>query len=618
MAILGFLLVGIILASTVVSAFLMTRVDESRGELQTFTSRGELEDFIARSIEEAESSGIFPGLARDVMTITSSSLQATDESSGYSTTNIQVAGVDEADIVKTDGQYIYLASNDRFIIVDAIPANEMKVVAEVSVNGSIIGLFTSEDRLIIIKSGVTYYDEPQPVSSGIRRIVPGFSGYHIQVYDILSRDNPFLVKDVQVKGTYVNSRMIGDWVYAVASQPVITWAEEKREVVLPEVSVDGKVSIVPATSIHYVINSDVPEVYTLVVALDAQSENQDPDFEVMLTGYGSTIYVSEKNIYLTMPLFDRVRGGESTTIHRIAIEEGEVTIEANGEVPGRVLNQFSMDEHDNNFRVATTVRSMTQSQPISQNNLYILDSNLQTIGSLEGLAPGEQIYSARFMGDRCYLVTFKKVDPLFTIDVSNPTDPKVLGKLKIPGYSDYLHQYDENHLIGIGKETVEAKEGDFAWYQGVKFSLFDVSDVENPKELSKLIIGDRGTDSPVLRDHHALLIDKQRNLLITPILEAKIISEKYPQGVPDSTTGEYVYQGAYVLNLSIQDGFSVKGKVTHIEDPETFLKSGHYMYSEFSVSRSIYIGEVLYTISEGMIKANNLQTLNEISVVTLG
>ncbi len=221
------------------------------------------------------------------------------------------------------------------------------------------------------------------------------------------------------------------------------------------------------------------------------------------------------------------------------------------------------------------------------------------------------------MGERCYLVTFKKVDPLFTIDVSNPEEPKVLGKLKIPGYSDYLHPYDAGHLIGIGKETVEAKEGDFAWYQGLKISLFDVNDVSNPKEVDKLVIGDRGTESPVLRDHHALLFDKRRNLLVIPVLEAKIFPEKYPQGVPSSTHGEYIFQGVYILQITPEDGIRVEGNVTHIEDPQVFLKSGYYLHSAYEIKRSLYIDDVLYTISDGRIKANSLTDLSEISTAKL-
>ena len=174
-----------------------------------------------------------------------------------------------------------------------------------------------------------------------------------------------------------------------------------------------------------------------------------------------------------------------------------------------------MDEYEQHFRIATTTRQVWDSDKMSSNNVYILDDELDVVGELEDLAPGEKIYSVRFMGKKGYIVTFKKIDPLFVIDLSDHSNPLVLGKLKIPGYSDYLHPYDENHLIGIGKDTVEAADEltesrglDFGWYQGVKMAIFDVTDVENPIELHKVVIGDRGTDSPVLYDHKAFLFDR--------------------------------------------------------------------------------------------------------------
>jgi uncharacterized secreted protein with C-terminal beta-propeller domain len=239
-----------------------------------------------------------------------------------------------------------------------------------------------------------------------------------------------------------------------------------------------------------------------------------------------------------------------TSITKIGIKEGTITFEANGTVPGYVLNQFSMDEHNGFFRVATTDHNWRSGS--SGNNVYVLNEDLEIIGELEGLAKDEEINSARFIDDRCYLVTFKKVDPLFTIDLSEPDNPIVLGKLKIPGYSDYLHPYDENTLIGVGKETVEAKEGDFAWYQGVKISLFDVSDVENPSELAKIEIGDRGTDSPALYNRHAFLFNKSRNILITPILEARIDKKDFSGEVPPIFYGEYIYQGAYIFEINLK------------------------------------------------------------------
>jgi uncharacterized secreted protein with C-terminal beta-propeller domain len=275
-----------------------------------------------------------------------------------------------------------------------------------------------------------------------------------------------------------------------------------------------------------------------------------------------------------------------------------------------VLDQFSMDEYDSHFRVATTTYGET-----TGNHVYILDMGLNIVGSLEGLAPGEMIYSARFMGERGYMVTFRQVDPLFVIDLSDPNNPRELGYLKVTGYSDYLHPYDENHLIGIGKETTE--EGEFAWYQGVKISLFDVSDVSNPQEIDKLEIGDRGTDSPVLWDHKAFLFDKSRNLLVIPILEAKVDPAQYPEGVPPDAYGEPVWQGAYVFHVSLDGGIEEKGKITHVEniaDPE---KEYYYYYSPFAVERSLYIEDVLYTISQAKIKMNSLETLDYINEVEL-
>jgi inhibitor of cysteine peptidase len=191
----------------------------------------------------------------------------------------------------------------------------------------------------------------------------------------------------------------------------------------------------------------------------------------------------------------------------------------------------------------------------------------------------------------------------------------VLGKLKIPGFSNYLHPYDENHVIGLGKEATESESGDFAWYQGLKISLFDVTDVTKPKEVAKIEIGDRGTDSPALSDHKAFLFNKAKNLLVIPILEAKIDPTVYGNNPPADAYGDYIYQGAYVFNIS-PDEISLRGRVTHLQDEE-LLKSGYYMESGNMITRSLYIGEYLYTISNTMVKISNLGDLKEINTVNL-
>ncbi|HEC94696.1 MAG TPA: hypothetical protein ENI45_01870, partial [Thermoplasmatales archaeon] len=311
-------------------------------------------------------------------------------------------------------------------------------------------------------------------------------------------------------------------------------------------------------------------------------------------------------------------------IHRISIKNGDVSYAAQGEVPGRVLNQFSMDEYNGFLRVATTAGSVWGGE--SRNNIYILNQDLDRVSELEGIAPGERIYSARFMGPKAYLVTFKKVDPFFTIDLSDPYNPKILGELKIPGYSDYLHPYDEDHIIGIGKDTVEALEYqkemrdlDFAWYQGIKIALFDVSDFEHPREIAKIVIGDRGTDSPVLRDHKALLFDREKNLLVIPVTVYEIdetIKERYG-GYTGSIYGEFTFQGAYVYRITVEDGFEFKGRVTHRDDNEPSSEYYWYWDSGSSITRSLYIDNVLYTVSEKMIKMNDLDTLEELNTVEL-
>ncbi len=199
----------------------------------------------------------------------------------------------------------------------------------------------------------------------------------------------------------------------------------------------------------------------------------------------------------------------TTVIHKIGINNGAITYLAKGEVPGYLKNQFAMDEYDGNLRVATTSDVWTSRGQYEYNNVFVLDSAMKTIGSLTHIAEQEKIYSTRFIGDRLYMVTFKRIDPFFVIDLSTPSSPKILGKLKIPGYSDYLHPYDKNLIIGIGKETATNDWGGVST-KGLKLALFDVSDVEHPRQVGKVEIGDSGSDSAALSDHRAFLFDKNK------------------------------------------------------------------------------------------------------------
>jgi len=562
-------------------------------------------------------------------------------SSDYSKTNIQVEGVDEADIVKSDGEYLYITSGNNLTIVKAYPAEEATVVSKMTLDGSISGIFINGNKLAIFETDYTFYtlydgvsvrestttseekngtttEDVAPEDGKTITYEPPTTS--VKVYDVSDKANPVLMRDYSIDGNYFSSRMVNDYVYVVVT--MYTYFTE-TDIALPRIQQEEDTEVIEATDIYYCDLSDSSYTFTTIAAININNDSQEPTHETIVLGATSGIYVSQDNIYVTFPDYSYQEGETmKTAIQRIKIDEQAITIEATGAVPGYVLNQFSMDEHNGYFRVATTVHNWNlrtfAAEEINKNNVYVLDMNLNIVGKLEDLAPGEQIYSARFMGNRCYVVTFRNIDPLFVIDLANPATPKVLGELKVTGYSGYLHPYDENHIIGIGKETEYDATEDFAWYQGIKISLFDVSDVSNPIEIDKFEIGDRGTDSPILYDHKSLLFDKEKNLLVIPVAVAEIDERDYPDGVPDWAYGEYVWQGAYVFDISL-NGIDLRGRITHMDD-NTIAEDRYYNYYEYAnyiVQRAFYMDDVLYTVSSMKVKMNNLQTLAEIKEVNL-
>ncbi|MDI6805638.1 MAG: beta-propeller domain-containing protein [Candidatus Bathyarchaeia archaeon] len=561
----------------VVSAIAMLCVDVEycTATLNRFTSYEELKEFLQHRKYSFEPYGYLPSIESQWGLAELKTMGAND----YSKTNIQVEGVDEADIVKTDGEYIYVISGQKVVIVKAYPAEEAAVLSKITVNGTLKQIFINEERLVVFYEAGSWSETET----------------FINIYDVLDRENPISKGEITVDGCYFTSRMIGDYVYVVVRKAA---SLVEGEVALPEIYSEGECKVIPATEIYYSDIADYGYIFTTIVAVNVQEDGQEPTDETVLSGWTTNMYVSQENIYLAIGYRDK------TILHRIHIENGEISYSADGEVPGTVLNQFSMDEHEGYFRIATTLHR--------KNNVYILNMDLEIVGMLENIAPRETIHSARFMGNTCYLVTFEKIDPFFVIDLSDPYSPEVLGELKITGYSDYLHLYDENHVIGVGKETIPAGTGDFSWYQGVKISLFDVTDVSEPKELAKYEIGNRGTDSPVLRDHKAFLFDKEKNLLVIPVSVAEIDESKYPNGVPPYISGEIVWQGAYVftISLTLEEKIMLRGTITHVENGDVHNTAYH-------TKRTLYIGEVLYTISNNKIKMNSLPDLSEINELTL-
>lgn len=580
----------------------------SEDELRAFLNRS----YLGRAIFHGPLGFRLPGGSISFGQALSAKTMAIPEASDYSVTNIQVEGVDEADFVKTDGKYIYLVADSSIVIVRAYPPEKAGVLSRISLNRSVGEIFLNGDRLaVLLREKLPHY-----VFTSWRLIAPRFeTSTIVKIFDISDRAHPVEERSIEVDGYYVSSRMIGEYIYLVTVQPAYL---NCSDVVIPKIRTRELVVTIPVSSIYYANYTDSSYAYTNIFSMSLLDPGKPLNHESLLVGASSCIYVSTSHIYITVPRYEQMGSGrvEKTSIYRIGIEGGKIIYMAGGVVPGWVLNQFSMDEFNGYFRIATTIGRYWGEAVRPRNNVYILNSSLGIVGRLEGLAPGEEIYSARFMGSRCYLVTFKKVDPLFVLDLSDPANPKVLGRLKIPGYSNYLHPYDDSHLIGIGKETVEAEGGGFAWYQGVKISLFDISDVENPKELAKYEVGDRGTDSPALRDHKALLLIRSRSMLVLPILEARINPEAYPGEIPPNAQGNYVYQGAYILRVS-PEGIELLGRITHMDDVDDLAKSGFYFESPYSVKRALYIEDTIYTISDSMIKMNSLDTLKEINRVIL-
>ena len=430
------------------------------------------------------------------------------ESNSYSTTNIQVAGVDEADIVKTDGSYIYVASNDysgqNFVYILKADPEDSRVVSRISLNNEtyLAGMFLSQDRnkLVVIGSQYQFYtfDTRFGGQEGIYPYNNEIQTF-ISVYDVSDKVYPVLARNITLTGSYFNSRMIGNYVYAVVSQP----AQVLEEVVtLPRIYNETTVSDVSASRVYYADTISGYFTFTTFIGFNIMDNQQEITNMTVLMGGASTMYVSLGNIYLTYPGWDET--GSYTSIYRVSVDEEKIgTEQAKGSVPGYVLNQYSMDEHNGYFRLATTIRGET-----STNTVYVLDSNLTKVGEvkLENAELRETIQSVRFIGDKAYVVTFEQKDPFFVLNMSDPENPTVSGALEIPGFSSYLHPYDENYIIGLGVEN-----------GSVKLSLFDVTNVNNPTETSKYLAPGDYSYSEAQNEPKAFLFDKEKELLVIPI-----------------------------------------------------------------------------------------------------
>lgn len=553
----------------------------------------------------------------------------------YSGTNVQVQGVDEADLVKQDGSYVYHLTKNRLEISRIKPTNKIILVSDTEMDKDVqvTDMYLQGDRLMLIGSKWEAQIYPMPLRANLGKSMPNIMPWRgnsitlAQIWNISDRSKPKKVRTVEFDGSLSSSRMINGVVYFVMN----SWSpwdaltlvpNEKNLVPAYKDSKSGNTFKPMARCVDVAYFDPQPSREYLAVASLPISGSGEIKRNVIL-GSSQTVYASTENLYAArqdynyQPVRDSLdldtQASERTVIYKFALKNGAIQYKSKGKVPGRLLNQFSLDEFKGDLRAATTIGWAWDHEKPSTNNLYVLGSDMKARGKIEGIAPGETIYSVRFVGKRGYIVTFKKVDPFFVLDLSNPDAPTILGKLKIPGFSDYLHPMDDNHIIGVGKNAVDAPEQSFAWYQGMKLAVFDVTDVSHPKELWKTEIGDRGTDSPALSDHKAFLYSPTKQLLALPIRLAELPSDiKNNPESQGSEYGDYTFQGAYVYHLTLDKGFELLGRITHHENDDAFIKSGYYYGSyDNDIQRILYSGNSLITLSNDRIQLHHLNDLTK-------
>ncbi|WP_316569276.1 beta-propeller domain-containing protein [Neobacillus sp. YIM B06451] len=594
-------------------------------KLPVIGSKEKLNGYFKNILKQEKTSGGW-WFSRDTMESSMSDAKSsadTANQAAHSETNNQVQGVDEADLVKTDGKHIFQAEENEVRIIQAAPEEDMKLLSRISYNGKFMPyqLFLHEEKLVAI--GHSYHTNAKPYEQVAKdsKIAPMMQSAKAIIYDVKNPAKPVQVREVELEGGYVSARKVEGIVYLVTRHHPDYWLLRENEAIdirpkYSDTATKPAEQIVSYDEINYFPESKEPN-YTMIAAIDLNHNGKKAAVTTYL-GSGEQMYMSKENLYLAIANWaEHPRGDWSqmtapdTTIHKFSVKGMDVEFQGSALVQGTVLNQFSMDEHDGYFRVVTTKGYAWDESRPSSNALYILDKNLKPAGKLESLARGERIYSARFMGDRIYMVTFKETDPLFVIEASNPAKPKVLGELKIPGFSNYLHPYDENHLIGFGHDTkiVTAKEAGaqpIILTDGVKISMFDVSDMSNPKEKFTEVIGGRGTHSLLNHDHKALLFNKDKGLFAFPI-------SVYQNSKANEYDQIFESQGAYVYNIDPEKGFTLQSKITHMDSEKPSI------YEEYNteIKRLLYIGDTLFALSPEKITSHDLKSYRNIGTLGL-
>ena len=538
---------------------------------------------------------------------------ATDSGKGYSNTNVQVEGVDEADITKTDGNYIYRLTNNEVAIVKADGAN-LNVISRIKAGKSgespqAMEMFVNGDRLLIISQEYQWMLYSDGVKTGtampeggiVPPIGPSESKTYATIYDITDRSAPKKLNQLTQSGGYLSSRMVGDSVYLISNYYVNNVVMGQPETFVPKLGSGTDTKLVDPANIQSFENPDTA-AYVVVTSIGIKNAAQHESVKAVL-GSAGTVYANANSLLVAANQYAEekspitkdangknvitVTGSQKTKLLLFKIDGGTITQKASATVPGMLRNQFSMDEYDGVFRLCTTNNTYTtriytdgqdtyEYQNSSVNALYTLDQNLNILGQVGELAKGEILYSVRFDGPVGYFVTFRQVDPLFAVDLSDARNPKVLSALKIPGFSEYLHMYDKGLLFGFGKDA----DADSGKVKGLKLSMFTVTDPKDVSVLHTLKLEANWSDASY--NHKAILVNSERSLIAFP--------------------AESSY---YIYGYDKNSGFYLKKKIPQEQD----VWDGSL--------RGLFIGDVFYVCGVGKITAYSLSDFAKLGSVKL-
>lgn len=508
----------------------------------------------------------------------------------YSGTNNQVAGVDEGDIIKTDGKYIYTLSlkNNTFSIIKA-NKGKMTLLSRTVVDGADFYCGDGAEMYIVgnkIAVASSFYEK---ATNGTKT---AYERSRTDIFDCTDPKNPVLEKTFEQDGIIHSSRLIDNKLYVISrcnrlgNKP----QEDNPETYVP-CTYEGDTATVVSEDSLYLAADYTSYSFVVISSYDVNEASKLDTLAIM--GGCQNMYMSTSSLYICAVKNDET--SNYTLLSRFGINDGKVELKSLGSVLGATLNQFSLDEYNGNLRLVTTVNihneikkevdrytasgsvvkdTVTYYETDTVNALYVLNSDLEIIGKIEGIAEGERIYSARFMGETAYFVTFRETDPLFSVDLSNPKEPKILGELKIPGFSEYLHPYGSNLLFGFGQDADE-KTGAT---KGLKLSMFNISDPTNVTEQTTLKLKDRY--SVAEHNHKAFLISYDKNLIAFP--------------------GQNSF---LVYSYSARDGFTKKAEVAFSGWDQN--------------SRMVYIGNYLYIFTDfSTITSLNLTDFTHIDKIT--